>query len=1229
MKSIKVALLKILFCPILTLLFFLSVKGQQPRLVLPIGHTSSINTIEYSPDGKYILTSGDNTAKIWNSTSGRLLIDFIGHEAQVKTAFFSPDGKKIVTASFDSTIKIWNAENGLLLVNIKNDKYVNSAVFSPDGLNILAAYYGGYFAKIWEAKTGDLVSEFEGSFGIENTAEYSSDGKFVLTTFSPFNYKIWEAETKKLLFNYDLPFGETHVNFNSDFSKMVSVKDDTIAIIRTISNELSINKLISHSNKITSVIFSPDGNKIGTTSEDHISRIWDVVSGDLLMNLQSHASLKSIVFSPDGKKAVTVSEDASATIWNALKKDLLFNIYGHTFGIRSVKISPDGRLIAIAFEDNTVKIWSVENGKLISDLAGYSAAINYADFSPDGKRIIVASVNNLAKEWDVENGKLVSILTGHDYSINTARYSPICADDPSGGKKILTASEDNTVRIWGAGTGKQLFNLKGHKAWVVDAEFSPDGKRILTASYDSTLRIWDSKNGKQIKKIKINSDAINSAVFSPDGKKILTSSDDHTFIIRNAKTGKVISNFSGVINSAFVKSAVYSPDGKRVLVASGRRAKIWDVKTGKPLFNVAKHSSWINSANYSSDGKRVITSSMDNTVKIWDAKSGTLLHSLLGHAYHVNYANFSRDGKKIVTASADNTTKIWDAENGELLYTLLFLDSSNYLVYDKDMHYDGTEAARKMLYFTCGLEVIELEQLKDLCWEPGLVGKIMGVNKEPIKAKKLSEVSICNRTPIIEQINTNEFKIIQRDGGIGELSVYVNEKEVEKIPVKSLAFIENEAILFLDNLKYKLFFESGKTNSIHLQARTADFSMSAKGARVQIIDTKEPTTAPNLYAIVAGISDYKGADLHLNFSAKDAEDFSSALRESARKLLNIDGKEHVFVSTLVSGSTSSPSKTNISKAFTDIQSKAKPNDIVVIYLSGHGETFGAEATNFYYLTEEATSFDLTGVEKLNAISTNEFADWLRVIPARKQVMILDACASGKLAEDMLIAMRAGIPSDQIRALDRLNSRTGTFILCGAAANQSAYETSRYGQGLLTYSLLYGMKSRTALKDYVFLDIDKLFQYSADNVKVLAAGIGGIQDPVISKPSGGASFDIGEVDDSVASKIILALPKPIFTNSRFTNSETDDDNVGIEKEIDDQLIDIASKGKQSNLVFTERSQLAESYKLVGNYKVTGSTVKITVRIKIGKNEIQHFELNGETNDMKNLAAQIIEKVMTIF
>ena len=79
---------------------------------------------------------------------------------------------------------------------------------------------------------------------------------------------------------------------------------------------------------------------------------------------------------------------------------------------------------------------------------------------------------------------------------------------------------------------------------------------------------------------------------------------------------------------------------------------------------------------------------------------------------------------------------------------------------------------------------------------------------------------------------------------------------------------------------------------------------------------------------------------------------------------------------------------------------------------------------------------------------------IKRIPALKQVLLLDTCASGKLVERL--TDKREVDGSQIRALDRLKDRTGMHVLAGCAADAVSYEATRYGQGLLTYSLLTGM-----------------------------------------------------------------------------------------------------------------------------------------------------------------------------
>ena len=83
------------------------------------------------------------------------------------------------------------------------------------------------------------------------------------------------------------------------------------------------------------------------------------------------------------------------------------------------------------------------------------------------------------------------------------------------------------------------------------------------------------------------------------------------------------------------------------------------------------HTGKINSAFYSPDGKYIATASEDKTVKIWEIKSGKLLYDLTGHTDNVYSAEFSSDGTVITTISRDKTVKTWDFKTGKLLHSSL------------------------------------------------------------------------------------------------------------------------------------------------------------------------------------------------------------------------------------------------------------------------------------------------------------------------------------------------------------------------------------------------------------------------------------------------------------------------------------------------------------------------------------------------------------------------------
>ena len=73
------------------------------------GHDDAIAHAAFSPNGRQVVTaSRDQTARLWDATSGAQLAVLPGHSRPVRQATFSPDGRKIVTTSGDRIVRVFN-----------------------------------------------------------------------------------------------------------------------------------------------------------------------------------------------------------------------------------------------------------------------------------------------------------------------------------------------------------------------------------------------------------------------------------------------------------------------------------------------------------------------------------------------------------------------------------------------------------------------------------------------------------------------------------------------------------------------------------------------------------------------------------------------------------------------------------------------------------------------------------------------------------------------------------------------------------------------------------------------------------------------------------------------------------------------------------------------------------------------------------------------------------------
>ena len=619
------------------------------------GHTDSVTSVSFSPDGKIIASgSQDKRVRLWSS-EGKLLRTLDGYQDGVTSVSFSRDGKMIASSSKDGVVKLWSRDGQEIKTWKGHNGSVTNVRFSPDG-KMLASTSDDNTVKLWRID-GTLLQTFKHNGSVTN-ASFSSDGKMLASTSDDNTVKLWRIDGTLLKIFWGHKNGVTDVRFNSDGTITSASKDNTVNIW---NHDGTLRKTIGTFGTTGVISFSPDG-KIASASKYGGIKILSR-DGTRLYNFPIDGeAVTSLSFSPDGKMLASASKDNTVRFWNLDSPQFTIR-KGYNSIAKSISFSHDSQTIALTSNDNTMRLWN-RDGTLLKTIKGYSAGVS---FSPDDKTLVSAGVDDVVKLWR-SDGTLLKTLPGHSSHINSVSFSP-------DGKTIASASDDNTVKLWRS-DGTLLTTLKGHNDRVTSVSFSPDGKVLASVSADNTIILWRS-DGSLLKTLKQQSDGFNKISFSPNGEVLaLFGQYDTVELLRS--DGTLLTYLKGLPNQGHpnlrqghtnnVTSVSFSPDSQTVASASeDNTVKLWKLD-GTLLTTLQGHSDRVTSVSFSPDDQTIASGSYDNTVRLWKL-DGTLLTILQGHTGFVNSVSFSPDGKTIASGSYDNTVKLWRPD-GTLIATL-------------------------------------------------------------------------------------------------------------------------------------------------------------------------------------------------------------------------------------------------------------------------------------------------------------------------------------------------------------------------------------------------------------------------------------------------------------------------------------------------------------------------------------------------------------------------------
>jgi WD40 repeat protein len=281
---------------------------------------------------------------------------------QVYFTSYSPDGKYILSTGSDNSIIIWNSETGIIyrtLTGLK--KRPNAGVISG---NMKLVISGGEdnLLSIWDPEKMEVTRTLSGHNGAIKSLDISPDGKLIASGSTDKTIRVWNLNTRNLV--YELKAHKNVINtitFSPDGKMLASGGGDRALIIWDVSNGNIINSKTAHRGWIRDIAFSNDGELIATCGDDKLIHIWESRELTKIMTLEGHRDwVQTIAFSPDGKSLLSGGHDQIIILWDIATGKILQQSARQGQIILSLDIHPlKPDFVSASLLSEELKIWAL------------------------------------------------------------------------------------------------------------------------------------------------------------------------------------------------------------------------------------------------------------------------------------------------------------------------------------------------------------------------------------------------------------------------------------------------------------------------------------------------------------------------------------------------------------------------------------------------------------------------------------------------------------------------------------------------------------------------------------------------------------------------------------------------------------------------------------------------------------------------------------------------------
>jgi WD40 repeat protein len=1100
-----------------SILFFVSRGAQR------------FSSVSFANNGSWLVASGiDPVVEIKRTKDGATIRTINTKHGKVLSAQLSPDNMHLVTFSEDSTVCMINITNDSTLYELHFPGFmVQNFSFSKTGryavINMISpVYYQSEKKVLVETLTGKQI-QVEG-----NLFDISPDEKFLLA----------ERASGGMDMGGTSVYGRDIFN-DSNFLGVPFTNFSALGLRGTYSNDGSFFSVWNQ--YFVSVFDSRNFERTATYRGDSVD--YFVAARDGAPNPDNPA-ITSVSFNSDSKKILFGSATGKVKEMSTLPgSNSIYEIENPFNAIVDAQYIPMHESIFTKAADNLGIVWNMANATVeyVKDLTyfcdlGFDDSIGTtqsqyrrkATFNNTGAFFITKSEVG-STVWRTKNFEKILSTTGYTNDVNTDLF----AVSPDGNFVCNIEEEYNGefkgINIFSANTKdglpKKIDSIASNEGILVPKNiyFKGDSHHVIelfqsqNLQHPFLLKAIQFKNGVNILAIHPYMrlvDSFGNAIdeglhssFSTKLKCYIISNNDSIYLI--SSSGKIIKRTSIQLQQPqLLDELEFDPEAKYIFIKDAADKKIYaiNVETGKPVYFLDNADTSFASISFSSDHKRFILLSDDKTkVSVYNANTGDHITGFKGHTPQLFSAVFSPDGKFILCCAQDGSYEKRDGLTGKLRYTFfLFKDRDYAIILPEGYYYASSRSDVKYLNFRLNNRLYNFSQFDLQFNRPDKILQALGSTDtvlmqayhsawiKRITKSGFKEADFTNSTLHVPDVNlqnketlpavtsekniTLSFSLADSAYKIIAYTIYVNDVPIDKMNGTELDEPSNNTIVdetvALDSGINKI--EISCINEKGAESRRETFYINYQPAQPQVSKT---------WFIGIGINYYSkhGFLSNLSYCVKDIRDLVTAFNVKYN---------NIFIDTLMNDDASKKNVLALKKRLMQTNTQ----DRVIISFSGHGLSYDDE---FYF----ATSATDPQSPVAQSISYADMEYLLDGIPARKKLLLIDACHSGESDPDEtaggmimtgmmhpvtvsqinehqnnssveIIDAKSDPAADSLKAFNifgimkaafvDLRKNNGAIVIAASQSDQQAQETRQFENGVFTSCLLDQLKTNNTL-----------------------------------------------------------------------------------------------------------------------------------------------------------------------